>query len=108
MENLTNEQIVDIINFYKECGISEDMYLSRNGVLDIFSLIGMTPEFDEQGNVESIAIRQTYDGMGFALRVPAEVEDEVRALLEKKGGKFILDNGLSSKSYCRLFPCLFS
>ena len=50
MENLTNEQIVDIINFYKECGISEDMYLSRNGVLDIFSLIGMTPEFDEQGN----------------------------------------------------------
>ena len=50
MENLTNEQIVDIINFYKECGISEDMYLSRNGVLDIFSLIGMTPKFDEQGN----------------------------------------------------------
>ena len=50
MENLTNEQIVDIINFYKECGISEDMYLSRNGVLDLFSLIGITPEFDEQGN----------------------------------------------------------
>ena len=50
MENLTNEQIVDIINFYKECGVSEDMYLSRNGVLDIFSLIGMAPEFDEQGN----------------------------------------------------------
>ncbi len=50
MENLTNEQIVDIINFYKECGISEDMYLSRDGVLDIFSLIGITPEFDEQGN----------------------------------------------------------
>ena len=52
MENLTNEQIVDIINFYKECGVSEDMYLSRNGVLDIFSLIGMTPKFDEQGNRE--------------------------------------------------------
>ena len=52
MENLINEQIVDIINFYKECGVSEDMYLSRNGVLDIFSLIGMTPKFDEQGNRE--------------------------------------------------------
>ena len=50
MENLTNEQIVDIINFYKMCGISEDMYLSRNGVLDLFSLIGIAPEFDEQGN----------------------------------------------------------
>ena len=50
MENLTNEQIVDIINFYKQCGISEDMYLSRNGVLDLFSLIGIAPEFDEQGN----------------------------------------------------------
>lgn len=50
MENLTNEQIVDIINFYKMCGISEDMYLSRNGVLDLFSLIGISPEFDEQGN----------------------------------------------------------
>lgn len=52
MENLTNEQIVDIINFYKDCGVSEDMYLSRDGVLDIFSLIGMTPKFDEQGNRE--------------------------------------------------------
>lgn len=52
MENLTNEQIVDIINFYKECGVSEDMYLSRDGVLDIFSLIGITPKFDEQGNRE--------------------------------------------------------
>ena len=50
MENLTNEQIVDIINFYKMCGISEDMYLSRKGVLDLFSLIGISPEFDEQGN----------------------------------------------------------
>ncbi len=50
MENLTNEQIIDIINFYKMCGISEDMYLSRNGVLDLFSLIGISPEFDEQGN----------------------------------------------------------
>ena len=50
MENLTNEQIVDIINFYKECGISEDMYLSSNGVLDLFTLLGISPEFDEQGN----------------------------------------------------------
>jgi len=50
MENLTNEQIEDIINFYKMCGISEDMYLSRKGVLDLFSLIGISPEFDEQGN----------------------------------------------------------
>lgn len=50
MDNLTNEQIVDIINFYKLCGISEDMYLSRNGVQDIYSLIGITPEFDEEGN----------------------------------------------------------
>lgn len=50
MENLTNEQIVDIINFYKSCGISEDMYLSRNGVLDLFTLLGISPEFDEVGN----------------------------------------------------------
>ncbi len=49
MENLTNEQIVDIINFYKSCGISEDMYLSRNGVLDLFTLLGITPEFDDNG-----------------------------------------------------------
>ena len=50
MENLTNEQIVDIINFYKSCGISEDMYLSRNGVLDLFTLLGISPEFDDDGN----------------------------------------------------------
>ena len=49
MENLTNEQIVDIINFYKSCGISEDMYLSRNGVLDLFTLLGISPEYDESG-----------------------------------------------------------
>ena len=49
MANLTNEQIVDIINFYKSCGISEDMYLSRNGVLDLFTLLGISPEFDEDG-----------------------------------------------------------
>ena len=50
MENLTNEQIVDIINFYEACGISEDMYLTPNGVLDLFSLLGISPEFDEYGN----------------------------------------------------------
>ena len=50
MENLTNEQIVDIINFYESCGITEDMYLSRNGVLDLFSLLGISPEYDENGN----------------------------------------------------------
>lgn len=50
MENLTNEQIVDIINFYKLCGISEDMYLSQDGVKDLFSLLGIVPEYDEDGN----------------------------------------------------------
>ena len=50
MENLTNEQIIDIINFYQMCGITEDMYLSRTGVKDLFSLIGISPEFDEQGD----------------------------------------------------------
>ena len=50
MENLTNEQIVDMINFYKMCGISEDMYLSKKGVLDLFSLLGISPEYDEHGN----------------------------------------------------------
>lgn len=49
MVNLTNEQIVDIINFYKMCGISEDMYLSREGVLDLFTLLGIKPEYDESG-----------------------------------------------------------
>ena len=58
MENLTNEQIIDIINFYKSCGISEDMYLSRNGVLDIFSLIGILPDFDENGNRLSTVYEQ--------------------------------------------------
>lgn len=50
MENLTNEQIIDIINFYKLCGISEDMYLSQDGVKDLFSLLGIVPEYDENGN----------------------------------------------------------
>ena len=50
MENLTNEQIVDIINFYKLCGITDDMYLSRDGVLDLFTLLGIKPEYDEEGN----------------------------------------------------------
>lgn len=50
MENLTNEQIVDIINFYESCGITEDMYLSRNGVLDLFTLLGISPEYDDNGN----------------------------------------------------------
>ena len=49
MENLTNEQIVEIINFYKMCGIPEDMYLSSDGVLDLFALLGIKPEFDEDG-----------------------------------------------------------
>lgn len=50
MENLTNEQIVDIINFYKLCGISEDMYLSEKGVLDLFTLLGIVPKYDDEGN----------------------------------------------------------
>lgn len=50
MENLTNEQIVDIINFYKLCGVTEDMYLSSDGVLDLFTLLGIKPEYDENGN----------------------------------------------------------
>lgn len=58
MENLTNEQIVDIINFYKSCGISEDMYLSSNGVLDLFTLLGISPEYDEFGNREPTVYEQ--------------------------------------------------
>lgn len=50
MENLTNEQIIDIINFYKLCGITEDMYLSSDGVLDLFTLLGIKPEYDDNGN----------------------------------------------------------
>lgn len=50
MENLTNEQIIDIINFYEACGITEDMYLSTNGVLDLFTLLGISPEYDNFGN----------------------------------------------------------
>ena len=50
MENLTNEQIIDIINFYEACGITEDMYLSTNGVLDLFTLLGISPEYDNLGN----------------------------------------------------------
>lgn len=58
MENLTNEQIVDIINFYQLCGITEDMYLSRNGVLDLFSLLGISPVYDEEGNREPTVYEQ--------------------------------------------------
>lgn len=50
MENLTNEQIVDIINFYKLCGITEDMYLSSDKVIDLFTLLGIKPEYDENGD----------------------------------------------------------
>lgn len=50
MESLTNEQIIEIIDFYELCGISEDMYLSSNGVLDLFTLLGICPEYDDNGN----------------------------------------------------------
>lgn len=50
MESLTNEQIIEIIDFYELCGISEDMYLSSNGVLDLFTLLGIRPEYDDNGN----------------------------------------------------------
>lgn len=58
MENLTNEQIVDIINFYESCGISEEMYLTPNGVLDLFTLLGISPEYDEFGNREPTVYEQ--------------------------------------------------
>ena len=48
MENLTNEQIVDIINFYKLCGITDDMYLSREGVLDLFTKLWDDNEGNER------------------------------------------------------------
>lgn len=62
MENLTNEQIIDIINFYKFCGISEDMYLSCEGVLDLFTLLGIKPEYDESGE----RIPTVYEQIGIA------------------------------------------
>lgn len=49
MENLTNEQIIEIIDFYNLCGITEDMYLSSSGVLDLFTLLGIRPEYDKNG-----------------------------------------------------------
>ena len=68
MENLSNEQIIDIINFYKMCGISEDMYLSSAGVLDLFALLGINPEFDEQGN----RVPTAYEYLG----IPPKFENE--------------------------------
>lgn len=50
MENLTNEQIIDIINFYNQCGIAEEIYLSKDGALDLFTLLKIKPEFDDEGN----------------------------------------------------------
>lgn len=50
MENLTNEQIIDIIKFYEKCGVSEETYLSKDGALDLFTLLKIKPEFDEDGN----------------------------------------------------------
>lgn len=50
MENLTNEQIIDIIKFYEKCGVAEETYLSKDGALDLFTLLKIKPEFDEDGN----------------------------------------------------------
>lgn len=50
MENLTNEQIINIIEFYKMCGIADETYLSKDGALDLFTLLKFKPEFDEDGN----------------------------------------------------------
>jgi hypothetical protein len=50
MENLTNEQIIDIIEFYKLCGIADETYLSKDGALDLFTLLKFKPEFDDDGN----------------------------------------------------------
>ena len=68
MENLSNNQILEIINFYKECGISEETYLSSDGVLDIFSLLGIIPEFSETGE----RIPTVYE----LLEIPPQFVDE--------------------------------
>ena len=68
MENLTNEQIIDIINFYNQCGIAEETYLSKDGALDLFTLLKIKPEFDEDGNriltpYELLEVVPKFDGV---------------------------------------------
>lgn len=83
MENLTNEQIVDIINFYKLCGISEDMYLSRDGVLDLFTLLGIKPEFDENGD----RLPTVYEQLAIAPKFVDGKEVPIVFAIKHKAGK---------------------
>lgn len=95
MENLTNEQIIDIINFYKQCGISEDMYLSNDGVLDLFTLLGIKPEYDESGE----RIPTVYEQLGIAPIFRDKKEVPIVFAIKHKISKIHKQEILSSKTF---------
>lgn len=95
MENLTNEQIIDIINFYKLCGITEDMYLSADRVLDLFTLLGISPEYDENGERKLTV----YEQLGIAPKFRDGKEVPIIFAIKHKISKIIKDKRFASVNF---------
>lgn len=50
MEEFSEEQISKMLKFYQDIGLSTNDFLKVDNVLDIYRILGIVPEFDENGN----------------------------------------------------------
>lgn len=102
MENLTNEQIIDIINFYGKCGITEETYLSKDGALDLFTLLKIEPQFDEDGNriltpYEELEIVPKFEG-GVEVPIVFAIKNRVKKVSHGVTGEFVYGGAKKSDS----------
>jgi len=102
MENLTNEQIIDIINFYEKCGITEETYLSKDGALDLFTLLKIEPEFDEDGNrvltpYEQLEMIPKFEG-GEEVPLVFAIKNRVKKVSHGVTGEFVYGGAKKSDS----------
>ena len=102
MENLSNEQIIGIIEFYKKCGISEEAYLSKDGALDLFTLLKIEPEFDEDGNrvltpYEQLEMIPKFEG-GEEVPLVFAIKNRVKKVSHGVTGEFVYGGAKKSDS----------
>ena len=102
MEILSNEEIIDIINFYEKCGITEETYLSKDGALDLFTLLKIEPEFDEDGNrvltpYEQLEMIPKFEG-GEEVPLVFAIKNRVKKVAHGVSGEFVYGGAKKSDS----------
>ena len=102
MEILSNEEIIDIINFYEKCGITEETYLSKDGALDLFTLLKIEPQFDEDGNrvltpYEELEMIPKFEG-GEEVPLVFAIKNRVKKVAHGVSGEFVYGGAKKSDS----------